>query len=37
MEKNYEIVDSLASLSKKLEEVRNAQRVFATYTIKSFI
>lgn len=32
MEKNYEIVDSLASLSKKLEEVRNAQRVFATYT-----
>ncbi len=32
MEKNYMIVDSLETLNLKLEEVKNAQKVFSTFT-----
>ncbi len=32
MENNYMIVDSLEKLSIKMEEIRNAQKLFATYT-----
>ena len=32
MEKNYEIVDSLEKLSARLEKIKKAQKVYATYT-----
>ena len=32
MEKTYEIVDSVESFEKKLASVREAQKIFATYT-----
>ena len=32
MEKNYEIVDSVEMLEKALQRVREAQRIFSTYT-----
>lgn len=32
MEKKYEIVDSLEKLNQRMEELRQAQRIYATYT-----
>ena len=33
MEKKYEIVDSLEKLNQRMEELRQAQRIYATYGI----